>query len=124
MELGLQEFSSVNYPRAAEAFERVLKLDSGADMSRALAIACYWETGQTNRAAMLAKEFKTPSARWAQWASAKAELEAGNVSNATVHFFSITTNFPTLERLPVQGYDTYRKIDWQLFNKLKAPEKP
>ena len=124
MELGFHEFSSVHYPQAAEAFEQVLKLDSGADMSRALAIACYWETGQTNRAAMLAKEFKTPSARWAQWASAKAELEAGNVSNATVHFFSITTNFPSLGQLPVQGGDVFRHINWQLFNKLKATEKP
>ena len=63
LELGLKEFLSVHYPQAAEAFKKVLNLDSGADLSRAYAIACYWETGQTNRAATLAKEFKNPSAR-------------------------------------------------------------
>lgn len=124
LELGLHEFSSVRYPQAAEAFEQVLKLDSGADMSRAHAIACYWETRQTNRATMLAKEFKNPSAGWAQWAAAKAELEAGNTSNATARFFAITTNFPSLGQLPVQGFNVYRKIDWPLFNKLKATERP
>ena len=93
-------------------------------MSRAYTIACYWETGQTNRAAVLAKGFKTPSARWAQWAAAKAELESGNVSNATVHFFNITANFPFMEGLPVQGNDVFKNIDWELFNKLKATEKP
>jgi len=123
-ELGLHEFSSVHYAQAAESFEQVLKLDSGADMSRAYAIACYWETGQTNRAAMLAKEFKNPSARWAQWAAAKAELEAGNTSNATVRFFAITTNFPSLGQLPDQRFNVYRNIDWQLFSRLKAAQKP
>ena len=123
LELGLRAFSSANYAKAAEAFEQVLKLDSGADMSRAHAIACCWETGQTNRAAILAKEFRSPSARWAQWANAKAELETGNVSNATVHFFSLTTNSPSMAALPNQGSHVFRNIDWELFNKLKATEK-
>jgi tetratricopeptide (TPR) repeat protein len=124
LELGLHELNLANYPKAAEAFEQVLKLDSKADMSRAYAVACYWETGQTNRATTLAKEFKSSSARWAQWATAKAELEAGNVSNATVLFFSITTNFPNMSDLPDKRYHIYRHIDWQLYDKLIGTSTP
>ena len=121
LEVGLRELSSVNYSRAADAFEQVLKLDSGADMSRAYAISCYWETSQTNRAHALAKEFKNPASRWAQWAAAKAEIESGNISNGTVRFFSIATNFPTMGGgLPNQTSHIYRNIDWQLFNRLRA----
>lgn len=120
LERGMKEFSAVRYPQAAEAFDQVIKLDAGADMSRAYAIACYSETRQTNRAAVLAKEFKAPSGRWAQWARAKADLEAGNISNATVSFFHISTNFPTMPTAPDPNYHTYRHIDWQLFNNLKG----
>jgi len=118
-EVGFSEFRSVHYSKAVEAFEQVLKLDPGADMSRAYAVACYWEAGQSNRAMTLAKDFKNPSGRCAQWASAKADLEAGNLSNATVRFFSLTTNFPSMEQLPDQGYHIYRNLDWQLFDRLK-----
>lgn len=121
LDVGLRELSLVNYSRASDAFEQVLKLDSGADMSRAYAISCYWETSQTNRALALAKEFKNPVSRWAQWAAAKAEIESGNISNGTVRFFSIATNFPTMGGgLPSQTSHIYRNIDWQLFNRLRA----
>lgn len=116
---GLHEYSSVHYPQAAADFEQVLKIDPSADMSRAYAVACYYETGQTNEAVTLAKNFASHSARWAQWATAKAELESGNISNATVLFFSISTNYPSMTELPNQSYHIYRHIDWGLFNKLK-----
>jgi hypothetical protein len=121
---GSSEFSMVHYSEAAKSFTEVLRLDPTADMSRAYAIACYLEIGETNKAINLAKEFKNPSTRWAQWASAKAELEAGNISNATVHLAAISTNFPTMDTLPKQGYDVWRKVDWQLFNKLTTTTKP
>jgi hypothetical protein len=124
LETASQEFNATRYQQAAETFEEVLKLDSTADMSRAYAIACYWEMGQTNRARTLAKDFKNPSSRWAQWASAKADLEAGNISNATIRFFTITTNFPGMPQQPNQYYHVYRNIDWQLFNRLKEAKSP
>jgi hypothetical protein len=119
LDRGSSEFSMVHYSEAAKSFTKVLQIDPTADMSRAFAIACYWETGETNKAVMLAKEFQNPSGRWAKWALAKAELETGNISNATVHLAAISTNFPTmLNALPKQGYDVWKKVDWQLFNKL------
>ena len=124
LENASREFSSVHYRQAAEAFKQVLKLDSGADMSRAFAIACYLDTGLTNRATTLAKEFKNPSARWAQWATAKAELETGNISNATVRFFIITTNFPGMNYLPHKGSHVFRNVDWRLFDKLSGTSAP
>jgi hypothetical protein len=121
---GSSEFSMVHYSEAAKSFAHILQIDPTADMSRAYAIACYWETGETNMAINLAKEFKDPSTRWAQWAAAKAELETGNISNATVHLAAISTNFPTMDDLPKQGYDVWKKINWQLFNKLTTTTKP
>jgi hypothetical protein len=121
---GSSEFSMVHYSEAAKSFVHVLQIDPTADMSRAYAIACYWETGETNKAIILAKEFKDPSTRWAQWAVAIAELETGNISNATVHLAAISTNFPTMDALPKQGYDVWKKINWQLFNKLTTTTKP
>ena len=105
------------------------KLRSGATsirmpMLRAYAIACCYEIGQTNRAVMLAKDFKDPSGRWKQWAKAKAELESGNISNATVLSYKLSTNFPTMSQLPNPNYDIYRHVDWALFNKLKEARNP
>jgi hypothetical protein len=124
LELGWREFSAVHYPQAAEAFEQVLKFDSGADMSRAHAIACYWETAQTNRATAMANEFKNPSTRWAQWAAAMAELEGGDTNNATIRFASITTNFPSMSRLPLKGSHVFRHLDWPLFDRLVGTNAP
>jgi hypothetical protein len=124
LERGFWEFSTLRYAQAAEAFEQVLKLDSGADMSRAYAIFCYWETGESNRAVTLAKEFKNTSARWAQWAAAKAELEAGSISNATVLFASIMTNVAKMDRLPARGSHVLRNIDWNLFDRLTGTNAP
>jgi hypothetical protein len=123
-EKALHEFGSVHYQQAADAFGQVIQIDPMADMSRAYAIASLWESGDTNRAIILAKDFKNPSGRWAQWASAKAELESGNISNATVHFYSIMTNFPTMEQMPSRNFNVYRKIDWVLFDKLKRTKTP
>ncbi len=123
-EKAIHEISSVHYQQAADAFSQVIEIDPMADKSRAYAIACLWESGDTNQAIALAKDFKNSSARWAQWASAKAELESGSISNATVHFFSITTNFPTMEEMPNRNYHVYRKIDWMLFDKLNGAKAP
>jgi tetratricopeptide (TPR) repeat protein len=71
---GFNEANNGRYSEAAMSFQQVLKLDPSADMSRALAIGSYLEIGETNKAAELAKGFKEPTARWAQWASAKREL--------------------------------------------------
>jgi hypothetical protein len=120
---GVNQINSHQYREAAKSFDTVLQVDPTADTSRAFAIACDWEIGETNKAITLAKEFKNPDARWAKWATAKAELESGIVSNATVQLVFITTNFPTMIALPKQGWDMWRKVDWQLFNKLTTTTK-
>jgi tetratricopeptide (TPR) repeat protein len=113
---GSRQFSVGNYSAAAKSFEQVLKLDPAADITRAIAIACYWEISETNKAISSAKDFKNPSERWAQWASAKAELEAGSVSNATLHLANLYTNYPTMLLRIRQGEHIWRKVDWELFN--------
>lgn len=81
--------------------------------------------GETNKMAELANQFKQPDARWAQWASAFAELQNGNVSNATVRFADLTKKQPTMALfLPVENYSAWNKLDWQLFHKLTSSEKP
>ena len=120
LENASREFSSVHYRQAAEAFKQVLKLDSGADMSRAFAIACYLDTGLTNRATTLAKEFKHPSARWAQWTTAKAERETGNVSNETVRCLEITTNLHGMIYLTKNDSPFFRHVDLRIYDKLSG----
>jgi tetratricopeptide (TPR) repeat protein len=114
---GLIEFSYTDFSDAAKLFEQVLKLDSVADMSRALAIACYWETGETNKAMTSAKQFNNSSGRWAQWAAAKAQLETGDITNATIQLANIYTNYPTMiaRGFVQEGFPVWRKVDWQLF---------
>lgn len=124
LQRGLEQFASVHYSEAAESFARVLQIDLAADMSRALAVVCNWEIGETNMAVTLAKEFKNPDARWAKLAAVKAELGSGNISNATVQLAFFATNFPTFSMLPKEGMHAWRKIDWELFNKLTRTEKP
>ncbi len=117
-----QQFAAVHYPEAAKFFEQVVGLDPAADMSRAYAIACYWETRDTNRAVSLSKQFKDPSARWAQWADAKAEIETGDTNKATLKLVNLTTNYPDLwtEGFISAGSHVWRNANWQLFKERTA----
>ena len=124
LESGLDRLVGGRYSEAADSFQRVLKLDPSADVSRALAIASCLEIGETNQASELAKRFKEPTARWAEWASAMTDLHTGNISNATVQFADLTRKNPTMIVLPQEGLSFWSKIDWQLFHKLTSTEKP
>jgi hypothetical protein len=109
-------------------FEAVVKLDPSADESRALAISSWSELGETNKVAALAKGFKLtgfklPTARWAEMAAVKVKLETGNVSNATVRFADFTRQNPMMSGLLGEGSHAWRRIDWQLFDKLISSEK-
>jgi hypothetical protein len=119
MKGGLGAFHLAQYSNAAAKFEKVLKVDPTADLSRAHAIFCYWETGDSNRATTLANGFKYPAARWAQAATAKAEIQTGGVSNGTVHLVTIATNYPSLLG-SVRYHDVWRKADWGLFEQFKS----
>jgi hypothetical protein len=81
---GFDDLAATRYSGVAKSFDKVLNLDPAADMSRAFAVLCHRETGETNNAALLARQFKEPSARWAQLADIKVELETGSISNATL----------------------------------------
>jgi tetratricopeptide (TPR) repeat protein len=115
---GADQFSQTHYSSAANFFEQVLKIDPTADMSRALATGCYWEIGDTNKAILLAKDFKNSSGRWAQWAAIKAEMETGKITNATLQLVNLYTNYPTMlgRDLIINKFPIWRKTDWQLFN--------
>ncbi len=123
-ERGFDHINKAQYSESAKSFQEVLKLDPGADMSRALAIACCLEIGDTNKALEFTKGFKDRSARWAQWASAMSDLHAGSVSNATVRFAALTRKNPTMTVLPKEGVFFWRKIDWQLFHARLSSEEP
>jgi len=121
---GCDALSKGSFREGAKSFQHVLNLDPSADVSRALAITCYLETGDTNKSAELSKGFKPPTARWAQWASAMADLETGSVSNATVKFANLTKSNPMMIILPHEGDSFWRRLDWPLFYKLTSAEKP
>ena len=120
----VDKFSKVQLSEAAKSFQEVLKVDPSADMSRALAIDCHLELGETNQAAELAKGFKEPTARWTQWAGAMTELKTGSISNATVRIADLAKQNPIMSYLPQEGFYAWRSIDWQLFHKLTSTEKP
>src|SRR6185369_4766809 len=61
---GCDALSKGSFREGAKSFQHVLNLDPSADVSRALAITCYLETGDTNKSAELSKGFKPPTARW------------------------------------------------------------
>src|SRR5439155_19319230 len=119
---GVDRLNRDLYSEAAKSFEQVLKIDPSADMTRALAIGCCLELGETNETSELAKGFKEPTARWAQWASAKTELHTGSVSNATVRFAELRKKDQTMNVLPREGKLFWRKIDWKLFDELTSAE--
>ena len=121
---GYAALAGGDLPEAAKSFEQVLKLDAGADMSRALAIASLVEMGKTNEVAGLRKGFKSATGRWAQWATAAVELKTGNVSNATVSFATLMRDNPTMSLLPQEGAFFWKKIDWQLLHKSMEIKKP
>jgi gas vesicle protein len=125
-ELGyaMEEFGMSHYREAADAVARVLQVDSAADMSRAFAIVCNWELGETNKARALANGFKVADGRWAKWAAVKAELCSGNISNAIVRLAFIATNFPTFFYPPSRAWPALRAIDWELFDRLTNSVKP
>ena len=113
-----------NYSLGFQSFQKVLEIDPSADQSRALAVLCGFEIGETNKASELVKGFKQPDARWAQWAAAFVELQSGSVSNATAQFANLKKNQPTLLLLPVENLPIWSKIDWQLYYNLTASKKP
>jgi hypothetical protein len=121
---GLEEIQRGDIPGAAKSFHQVLDIDASADMSRALAIKCYWEIGETNKSVKLVTGFKEATEHWAQWASAMIELETGSASNATVKFVDLQKSKPWMLILPQKGTAFWRKLDWTVFDKLTATEKP
>jgi hypothetical protein len=117
---GFASFLASSYSAAAVSFQKVLKVDPFADMSRAFAIGSLLEIGETNQALELSKGFKLATGRWAQWSAAKAELETGSVSNATVQFATLAAKNPTMMILPVEGSAVFRKLDWGLFHQVAS----
>jgi hypothetical protein len=120
----LDKFTTSQFSEAANSFHKVLKLDPTADMSRAFAVGCDLELGETNKAAELIKAFKEPTARWAQWAGAMNELQTGSISNGTIRMADLARQNPVMLYLPHEGDYAWRKIDWQLYYKSISTGKP
>ena len=114
-----RDFASARYREAAIAFEDIMRLDPGADKSRATAVASYLELGDTNRAAALLADFKYPNVRWAQWARAMMDLGTGNISNGTFCLFRHSTNYPGCPGVLLTDH-VYRRVDRALFDRLRG----
>lgn len=119
---GVNAIELGNYFLGFQSFQKVLNIDPSAEQSRGLAILCSFEIGETNRAAELMQAFKQPDARWAQWASAIAELHSGNNSNATVRFVNLQKTQPSMPFLPDENQPFWGKIDWRLFHELTSSD--
>lgn len=117
-------FSSCRYDLALPEFETVLSGDSCADKSRALAIACALELGDTNKAENLRSAYTDKAGRWRKWANCRFVLSTGSVDAATRQFAELSREFPTFSDAAWirPGQHVLRLIDWTLFNDLKTNE--
>ena len=121
-EQGDGAFSGGRYAEALGHFQEVLRVDPTADRTRALAVACAWEVGNTNTARALLAGFAIREGRWEQWAEAKSELATGSVERATLKFVEIATNYPTFHNSSyLDGrWDVLRQVDWKLFEERRS----
>lgn len=117
---GMNTFSSGNYAEALKLYEQLLSVDSSADQSRALAIACAIEIGDTNRVQRLNKNYSQKDGRWQQWAKCKILLSTDSTQKATEELAKLARTFPTFSdsAFMQEGNHVLRGIDWPLFHKL------
>ena len=119
---GVGDLSACHYQEALTNFENVLSVDPTADESRALAIACAVENGETLEAQKFNTNFAIRDGRWQQWAQAKLMLVT-NQEKGTEMLVSIASKFPTFPQRSwiAPGNNIFRQIDWNLYEKSMQP---
>jgi hypothetical protein len=113
----LIRFNARQYFGARLEFESIINSDPYADQSRALAIICAIETGDTNKIATLATNWKYPDGRWASFSKAKMNLSTGDVTQATIQLAEFAAKYRTLENwIAIRpGVHYLRQVDWPLY---------
>src|SRR6266850_4002903 len=122
---GIDFFEHVNYLDALESFKKVLEVDSDADKSRALAVACAVEIGNIELAKNMFESFKAKDSRWAKWGQTKITLVTEGAERATKMLAGLSREYRTF---PVRAFihprvHVWRQIDWSLYDRLVKEEK-
>jgi hypothetical protein len=117
---GMDAIRACRYDEALTNFEFVLTIDSTADKSRALAVACAVEIGNLVRAQQLNTNYALEDGRWKQWAQGKMMLATNAIEQATETFVSLSKRYPTFPgtSLIAPGNNLLRQINWEMYSKL------
>ena len=103
-----------NYKGALPKLQEIVESDPRADKSRAIAIACACEIGDTNSVAKLNENWKFPKGRWREWAGIRINLSTGAVETATADLADLAEKYKTFpaQAMMSQGNHILRQIDW------------
>lgn len=115
----MSHLASVRYSDALIPLEAIISLDDYADKSRALAIACALEIGDTERASTLGAAWKHPDGRWARWSKAITTLHGDDREEAAKQFAELAAEFRTFPPRSFlrQGNHLFRRLDWTAYNR-------
>jgi hypothetical protein len=118
-------FGACRYREALDKLNQVLEIDPGADRSRAMAIACAFEIGDTNGVQTLRPGFVQKNGRWDRWVQCREVLETGTVHAATEAFADLARAYPTFKDSAWigKGNHVLRKVDWAAYDELMKPDK-
>jgi hypothetical protein len=121
---GIAAFSGCRYREALGNLTEVLKVDPGADRSRAMAIACALEVGDTNKVQALRSGFVQNGGRWDRWVQCRMVLETGTVHAATEAFADLAKAYPTFKDSAwiSKGKHVLRKVDWTAYEEMMKPD--
>ena len=116
-------FRGCHYHEALSKYGQVIEVDPSADRSRAMAIACALEIGDTNRVQELQSGFVQKKGRWERWAQCRMLLETGTVHVATEAFATLAKDYPTFTDSAWirKGNHVLRKLDWGVYEELLKP---
>lgn len=117
------KFASVKYQDALTASKSVLDIDTFADYTRYIAVACAVELGSTNEQQSLLSGFKYPDGRWAQLARIKAVLSTGDVAVASSNLAQLVRHSPGLKlgsSFVQEGSHAWRQVDWSIYSAVLA----
>lgn len=117
-EKGLGHLDATQYKDALREFGVIVASDGYADKSRALALACAIEIGDTNGVAVFSTGWKYPEGRWARWAKARLNISTGDVAQVTKQFAELAAECRTFPDAAVMnpGNPLLRQVDWSLYS--------
>jgi len=121
----LNYISKGRYAQALDQLKKIVEKYPRADKSRALALACACETGDTNTIHKLDSSWKFPKARWAEWARIKMSLSTGAVESATADLANLSLKYKsfTSKAYIAPGNHIWHKINWERYSELLREDK-